>query len=432
MTLDEALEQVRRLLSPVAAQGPVPVSAAVNRILSTDLIAPIDLPLEDRAALDGYAFHSTDLAGKDSAGETSTGETPPGETPTGETPAGEIPVAAKIVRLHLAGRSAAGHPYAGQIAAGKAVRILTGGSLPAGFDSVVMQEVCTVADDILSFPLAAMTSNHVRRRGEDYRAGTVILPRGHRLRPTDLGIASACGLSVLPVYAPLRVALFSTGDELREPGLALRPGQIWDANRAMLQALIRESGAVVSDLGILPDRLEPMRDALTQAAHDHDLIVTSGGMSVGDEDHVKQIINQRGHLEMWRLTIKPGKPVGFGDIDDCPIIALPGNPVAAVVTFLTLGRLAIARLSGNVDSAIRCLRLPAGSAIRKHAGRREFLPAKLIQGENGQSAAIPVPKQGAAMLSSLVEADGLIDLDEAATAILPGETIRFLPLPQGL
>lgn len=399
MTLEEAQRQVRRLLSPVAAKSLVPVSAAVSRVLSNDLIAPADLPREDRAALDGYAFHSADLAG------------------------------VEFVRLTLAGRSAAGHPHAGRIEAGSAVRILTGASLPTGFDSVVMQEICTEADGILSFQASALSGNPVRRRGEDYRAGAVILPRGHRLRPADLGIASACGFPVLPVYEPLRVAVFSTGDELIEPGLTLRPGQIWDANRAMLTALVQESGAVVNDLGILPDRFDDMLGALTRAAHDHDLIVTSGGMSVGDEDHVKQVINQRGRLEIWRLAIKPGKPVGFGDIDDCPIIALPGNPVAAVVTFLTLGRLAISCLAGGGEM-IRSLQLPSGSTIRKQVGRREFLLAKLDRSGTGFVAAVPVRKQGAAMLSSLVEADGLIDLDEAVTEIAPGAAVRFLPLPQ--
>jgi molybdopterin molybdotransferase len=399
MTLEEAQRQLRQLLIPVAAKTLVPVSVAVNRILSSDLIAPIDLPRDDRAALDGYAFQSADRAGAD------------------------------ILRLRLVGRSAAGHPYAGPAEAGSAVRILTGGSLPAGYDSVVMQEICTEADGVVSFQPAALTGNHVRRRGEDCRAGTVILPRGHRLRPADLGIASGCGLAMLPVYETLRVALFSTGDELVEPGLDLPPGHIWDANRAMLKALVQESGAAVSDLGILPDRFDDMQDALTRAAHDHDLIVTSGGMSVGDEDHVKQIINRRGRLEMWRLAIKPGKPVGFGDIDDCPIIALPGNPVAAVVTFLTLGRLAVSRLSGGNEGAVRQLYLPAGSAIRKQAGRRDFLLARLVAAEDGLSRAVPLAKQGSAMLSSLMAADGLIDLDEDVTEISPGETIRYLPLP---
>src|SRR6185369_11164539 len=207
-------------------------------------------------------------------------------------------------------------------------------------------------------------------------ADGLILPRGHRLRAVDLGVAAACGLPVLPVYEPLRVALFSTGDELVEPGLTLPPGHIWDANRAMLKTMISETGATVSDFRILTDHLADMMDALTKAAHDHDLIVTSGGMSVGDEDHVKQVIHRRGHLEIWRLAIKPGKPVGFGDIDDCPIIALPGNPVAAVATFLTLGRPAMSRLSGRTDQAARELHLPTTRALSKSAGRREFLLAK--------------------------------------------------------
>lgn len=402
MSLTQAQRQLHALLSPVAAKSLVPVADAVNRLLAENLIAPFDLPHEDRAALDGYAFSSGDLAGTE------------------------------IVRLKLAGRSAAGHPHAGRVEPGSAIRILTGGSVPASFDTVVMQEVCTERDGILSFPASALTGNHIRRRGEDYRAGNVILARGRRLRPTDLGIASTCGFPVLPVYQPLRVALFSTGDELVEPGIALQPGRIWDTNRAMLKALVQASGTVVSDLGILPDRLEDMLGALIRAASDHDLIITSGGMSVGDEDHVRKIIDQRGHLEHWRLSIKPGKPVGFGDIDDCPIIALPGNPVAAVVTFLMLGRLAIARLSGSTEPAIRQLGFPAGAAVRKQAGRREFLLAKLTVAEDGRTMAVPIAKQGSAMLSALVEADGLIDLAEEMTIVSPGGIVPYLPFPRSL
>lgn len=400
LKLEEAQAEVLRCLFPVAAKKLVPAANAVNRILASDLVAPIDLPMQDRSALDGYAFRAEDMP--------------------------QIGAA----HLQVIGQSAAGHPYAGVVAPGCAIRILTGGSMPAGLDTVIMQERCTVDGDTVSFLVAAVADRHVRLRGEDYRAGTTVLPRGRRIRPVDLGAVSACGFPVLPVYEPLRVALFSTGDELVEPGLALVPGQIWDANRAMLKALIAETGATVSDLGILPDDLTGMLEALSWAARDHDMIVTSGGMSVGDEDHVKQAIHRRGRLEVWRLAIKPGKPVGFGDIDDCPILALPGNPVAAVVSFLTLGRPALGRLSGSTEEASHYLYLPAAAAIAKQAGRREFRLARILRGESGKSGLMPSGKSGSAMLSALVEAEGLIDLDETSSGAAPGETLRYLPLRQ--
>ncbi|HVJ42693.1 MAG TPA: gephyrin-like molybdotransferase Glp [Dongiaceae bacterium] len=400
LTLEEAQSEVRRCLFPVAAKALVPAAAALNRILASDLTAPVDLPMQDRSALDGYAFRAADLP--------------------------QIGAA----HLRVTGQSAAGHPHAGTVEPGCAVRILTGGSVPAGLDTVIMQERCTADGGIVSFLAADVTDRHVRFQGEDYRAGATILPRGRRIRPVDLGAASACGFPVLPVYEPLRLALFSTGDELVEPGLALAPGQIWDANRAMLKALIGETGATVNDLGILPDNLPGMLEALSWAARDHDMIITSGGMSVGDEDHVRQVIQRRGRLEIWRLAIKPGKPVGFGDIDDCPILALPGNPVAAVVTFLMLGRAALNRLSGSSEEADHCLHLPAATAITKQAGRREFRLAKIMRGENGASSLVPAGKGGSAMLSALVEAQGLIDLDEASSGAAAGEILRYLPLRQ--
>ncbi|HWT99758.1 MAG TPA: gephyrin-like molybdotransferase Glp [Terriglobales bacterium] len=398
LTLDEAQEQIRRCLFPVAARKLIPAADGVNRILASDLAAPLDMPPQNRAALDGYAFRSADLPAVASA------------------------------HLHVIGRSVAGHPFAGKIGPGEAIRILTGGSVPTDADTVILQEACQEQHGVVSFPVAEAAKNHIRRRGEDFRIGDTVLRQGHRLQPVDLGMVAACGMPILPVYESLRVALFSTGDELVEPGLTLQPGQMWDANRTMLRALISETGATVTDLGILPDNEADMLEAMTGAAHEHDLIVTSGGMSVGDEDHVKQVIRRRGRLELWRLAIKPGKPVGFGDIDDCPIIGLPGNPVAAIVTFLLLGRPALLRLSGCLEAPNRSLRLPLAAALTKEAGRREFLLGKTVTSDDGMTAVEPVSKRGSAMLSALLEADGLIDLDEAATEIAAGQPVAYLPL----
>jgi len=402
LTLDEAQAQIRRCLFPVTARKLVPSAEGINRILASDLVAPLDMPTQDRAALDGYAFSAAGLP------------------------------ALAFAHLHVVGRSAAGHPFQGRLAPGEAIRILTGGTVPEDADTVIMQEACLEQHSVVSFPVSAAAKNHIRQRGEDFRAGDTLLLQGHRIRPIDLGMVSACGMPVLPVYESLRVALFSSGDELVEPGLTLQTGQIWDTNRPMLRALIGETGASVNDLGILPDDPTSMLEALTWAAHEHDLIVTSGGMSVGDEDHMKQIIRRRGRLELWRLAIKPGKPVGFGDIDDCPIIGLPGNPVAAIVTFMLLGRPAMLRLAGSLEAPNRSLRLPLAEPIAKEAGRREFLLARTVTGGDHVTAIELVHKRGAAMLSGLLEADGLVDLDEATTAVAAGQPVPYLPLRPSL
>jgi molybdopterin molybdotransferase len=402
LTLDEAQARIKRCLFPVAARKLVPTAEGLNRILANDLIAPFDMPGHDRAALDGYAFRAADLPALASA------------------------------HLHVVGRSAAGHPFAGQLASGEAVRILTGATVPQGADTVIMQEACLEQHDVVSFPVSATARNHIRRRGEDFHAGDTVLRQGHRIRAVDLGMVAACGMPVLPVYEPLRVALFSTGDELVDAGLTLQAGQIWDTNRPMLRALIGETGANVNDLGILPDDPTSLLEALTWAAHEHDLIITSGGMSVGDEDHMKQVIRRRGNLELWRLAIKPGKPVGFGDIDDCPIIGLPGNPVAAIVTFMLLARPALSRLSGGLEPTDRPLRLPLHTPLGKEAGRREFLLSRITTARDGATALEPVGKRGPAMLSGLLEADGLIDLDEATTNVAAGELVSYLPLRPAL
>jgi len=413
LRLDEARLLLRRQLRRCVLSETVPLSAALNRILAEDVTAPIDLPHQDRAAVDGYAVRAADL------------------------------IAGRPTLLLVAGQAAAGHPLnpplslppAGPDMTGGAVRIFTGANVPAGFDTVIQQEACRSDGAVVTIPAGIVRGGNIRLRGEDYQMGMRALPQGHRLRPRDLGLAAALGLPVLPVYRRLRVALFSTGDELLDPETqpydgVLSAGRSWDANRYMLKAQLTELGCEVSDFGILPDRLGKTIGALAEAAHDHDLVVTSGGMSVGDEDYVKQVIRRRGHLELWRLAIQPGRPVGFGDIDDCPILALPGNPVAAAVTFIMLGCLAVARLSGAGENLPRGFQVTADFSHNKLAGRRDFLPAILDVQEGGVSIATPVAKKGSAMLSALTWSDGLIDLPEEIARVTPGDSIHFIPFRQ--
>lgn len=397
--LSEAVAFIERGYGLTVGTEVLDLGRALGRILARDLLAEVSLPRFDAAAVDGFALRAADLS------------------PEGPS------------RLTLVGRSAAGHPGPTQIAAGKAVRIFTGAPLPGGADLVVMQEGCRVEGPRVTIPAGSAAKRNIRRAGEDVPRGSLAIARGTRLSPGYLALAAALGYGGLPVRRRLTVALFSTGDELAAPEPRLAAGRIADANRPLLNGLLSRLGCRVEDRGILPDSAEAQIAALAQAARESDLLVTSGGMSVGEEDHLPRVIRRRGYLEVWRLRIKPGKPVGLGDIDDCPILALPGNPVAAAVTFLMLGTPLVARLGGDRESRPARLRLPLGRALDKRPGRWEARPARLVPAPEGCSAVEPL-KAGSAMLGSLAEADGFLCLPEAAESLRQGEPVDFIPLPR--
>jgi molybdopterin molybdotransferase len=269
-----------------------------------------------------------------------------------------------------------------------------------------------------------------RARGEDFAAGDKVLRRGMRLRPQDLGQAAATGRRELRVARPLRAALFSTGDELHEPGTPLSPGKIYDSNRATIHGLLSGLGCAVTDLGILADRPETVRAALSAAARDHDLIVTSGGVSVGDEDHVKAAVEALGKLHLWRLAIKPGRPLALGQVGAVPFVGLPGNPVAVMVTFLALVRPMILRLMGADGAAPRQFQVRADFTHKKKKDRREWLRVRLTGDGPETWRAVKFPREGAGILSSLVEADGLVELPEGLTRLEPGTMVDFLPFSE--
>jgi molybdopterin molybdotransferase len=373
---------------------------AFGRILARDLIASADLPRFDASAVDGYAVRVADLA-------------------KGE-----------ITRLSVIGRSAAGHPLQRPVAPGEAARIFTGAMLPAGADLVLMQEDCRLDGKHLIIPAAAVARGNIRRRGEDMARGSVAITQGTRLGAGQLALAAALHEARLPVRRRLKVALFSTGDELRGPREEIGLGQIADANRPMLCAALAGLGCAVEDLCMLKDEPETQIATLIEAAHRSDLVVTSGGASVGDEDHLTRVIRRRGYLEIWRLKIKPGKPVALGDIDDCPILALPGNPVAAAGTFLMLGTPLIARLAGAADLRPPVIRLPAFREIVKRPGRWEALAARLVHEPGRPTAVEPLAKTGSGMLSALGAAEGFITLPEETERVAPGETVEVVLLPR--
>jgi molybdopterin molybdotransferase len=401
--LDEALKLLLERTAPVTGIAPVALAAARGRVLAADIVAPRDVPPHDNSAVDGYALYFDDLA----------------------------PGAETVLRVE--GRAAAGHPLEGAQKRTTAVRIFTGAPMPAGEgggpDTVMMQEDCVEKDGFVHVPPGIKRGSNRRKRGEDIEAGTVILKAGRRLRPQDIGLAASIGLTSVPARLPLRVALFSTGDEIREPGTPAPDGTVYDANRFSLLAALQGLGCAVTDLGILPDRLDTIRAALARAAAAHDLILTSGGMSTGDEDHIKPAVEALGALHFWRLAIKPGRPIAFGQVSRVPFVGLPGNPVAVMVTFLRIARPLILRLSGAEVSEPRLFKLRAAFEHKKKAGRREWVRAAIVR-ENGGAVLRKFPRQGAGILTSMVESDGLVELGEDVTHLKAGETVDFLPFSE--
>jgi molybdopterin molybdotransferase len=394
------LRPVDQAIAELLARAPAPppversgLSLALGRVLAEPLIAPFEVPAWDNSAMDGYALRAADLP---AAG-------------------GYLP---------LAGRIAAGDSAAQVLSAGHAVRIFTGAPLPPGADSVVMQEQCRLEEGRVWLPPVS-GGEHVRRRGEELAAGTQVLSAGQRLRPQELGLLASCGIDQVAVYRRLRVGLLSSGNELREPGEALQPGQIYNANRYSLAGVLSSLGLEVHDYEIMADELAASRDALSLAASEWDMLITSGGVSVGEEDHLKQAIRELGELHLWRLAIQPGKPLAFGEVGGKPWIGLPGNPAAALITALVVARPFLLRAQGCQDVVPQALRLPAGFAWYKSNGRRQYLRARL-EARDGQLRVCLHPRQGSAMLTAACWADGLA-LVEVGQTLKEGDLLDYLP-----
>ena len=392
-------EAIAALLERVPTPPPVEeidLRDALGRVLAEPLTAPFDVPAWDNSAMDGYALRVADLPAEGGA-------------------------------LPLAGRIAAGDAALQPLPAGHAVRIFTGAPLPPGADTVVAQEACRVEGDRVWFP-ALQGGENVRRRGEELPSGAPVLAAGRKLRAQELGLLASFGLARVKVHRRLRVAVLSSGDELREPGETLLPGQLYNANRYSLLGVLRGLGCEVNDLPVMPDDLARTRDTLARAAAEHDVLVSSGGVSVGEEDHLKQAVSELGELHLWRLAIQPGKPLAFGDVKGVPWIGLPGNPAAALITALVVARPFLLRAQGCDAVLPRPLRLPAGFAWRKANGRRQYLRARLEPHEDGLRVVLH-PRQGSAMLTSASWAEGLA-LVECGRTLEAGETVEYLPFSE--
>ncbi|MDC8756710.1 gephyrin-like molybdotransferase Glp [Janthinobacterium fluminis] len=396
LAVREALDFLLSAARPVAELDSVATLAANGRVLARAQTSTMNVPAQDNTQMDGYAVRAADCAGG----------------------AARLPVSQRIPAGHV---GAALQP-------GTAARIFTGALIPVGADAVVMQEQCELADGVVTLRHAPAAGDWIRRAGEDIREGSVILPAGTRLRGQELGLAASVGLAELPVWRKLRVAVFFTGDELAMPGQPLAPGAIYNSNRFTLRALLENLGCEISDYGIVPDALDATRTVLRAAAEAHDLIITSGGVSVGEEDHVKPAVEAEGRLTMWQIAMKPGKPLAFGEVGKAFFLGLPGNPVSSFITFLMFVRPFILRLQGVADPAALA---PKSYAMRadfswpKADRRHEFLRARI----NANGGLDLFPNQSSGVLTSTVWGDGVVDNPPGQT-IQAGDSVRFIPFSE--
>ncbi len=389
--VDEALAYLRDRLHPITSVETLELSKASGRILAEDVIAQRSNPPQPNTAVDGFGF------------------------------AGPVPDGTQVMPL-IDGRAAAGIPFDGSVPEGRALRVLTGAALPDGVDTVILEEDVTVKDGHIAFRGPLKKGANTRRAGEDVMAGDVALPAGRRLTPADLALLSAVGIAQVNVRQPLCVAVVSTGDELIEPGESAGPGQIFDANRPMLLSLIERMGFVPVDMGRVADDRNALRDRLDQASAQADVILTSGGASAGDEDHVSALLQEAGAMQHWRIALKPGRPLALGLWAGVPVFGLPGNPVAAMVCTLIFARPALGLMSGEGWAEPQGFEVPAAFEKSKKPGRREYLRAKV---RNGRVEVFH--SEGSGRISGLSWAEGLVEIEDGARHIKPGDTVRFIP-----
>jgi molybdopterin molybdotransferase len=400
LTAAQAREQLLAPAVPVSEVESVPMQAALGRVLAKDVMSLVDVPPLDNTSMDGYAIRVADLAAHSGV-------------------------------LRVAQRIPAGS-MGTELQSGTAARIFTGAPIPQGADAVVMQEDCTIdpaKPDAVSIATSPTVGQWIRRRGEDLSAGNVALSAGCLLRPQELGVAASAGLTHLPVKRRVRVAAFFTGDELSLPGEPLKPGGIYNSNRDTLLACIKALGCDATDLGIVPDRLDATRAALRQASQDHDLIITSGGVSVGEEDHIKPAVSAEGELNLWQIAIKPGKPLAFGSVrrESNPgtstwFIGLPGNPVSSFVTFLLFVRPFILKLQGREANQTQSYLMRADFDWLKADRRNEFLRVKI----NNEGGLDLYPNQSSGVLTSAAWGDGLVDCPPNQP-IQAGDLVKYIP-----
>jgi len=398
LRLDQAWERVLGLLTPITARERVPLRDALGRVLAEDVHATVDVPLSVNAAMDGYALRGADLGADGSA------------------------------RLRVTGKALAGHPWPGTVAAGECVRVTTGASMPSGADTVVMQERVEVDGDQVWVMPGQRAGQNVRQAGEDLARGALVLSAGTWVGVPELGVLGSTGLVEISVYRRLRAAFFSTGDELRSAGQPLGPGEIYDSNRYSLYAALRSLGAETIDLGVVRDEPEALEQALAMAAASADVVLTSGGVSVGEADHVKAMMNRLGAVHFWKLAMRPGRPLAFGLLGKSALFGMPGNPVSVLATWYQFVRPALRHCMGERVKPPVCFDVPTSERLRKRPGRTEFQRGVLETDASGRLSVRTTGAQGSGILSSLTVADCFIVLDHDSGGVEAGELVKVQPL----
>ena len=394
MPVAKARAFIHQFLQPVSGVLRVPVRTALGRVLAEDVHSPVDVPAHRNSAMDGWAMRGADLG----AGEAT---------------------------LTEVGASFAGRPFGGKVGAGQCVRIMTGGVVPEGADTVVMQERAKASGKSITFAAGARTGQNVREAGEDLKAGSVALSRGRIVRPAELGLVASLGVGEVAVYRPLRVAFFSTGDELKSVGTALGEGEIYDSNRYTIHGMLTRLGCEALDMGVVRDDPKLLEKAFAEACASADVVITSGGVSVGEADFVKSMLGQMGEVVFWKIAMKPGRPLAYGKIGAAHFFGLPGNPVSVMVTFYQFVRDALLVLMGaNPVEPVPTFRATCSTRLKKAPGRTEFQRGILTRAADGSLSVKPTGEQGSGILKSMSDANCFIILDDATGNVEPGTSVE--------
>jgi molybdopterin molybdotransferase len=394
MSVDQARQFIQQFLTPVTETKTLNLRESLGRVLAADIISPSNVPNHNNSAMDGFAFKFSD----------------------------------NIKTLKIIGTAFAGKPFEGNVSAGECVKIMTGAVIPAGADTVVMQERIAIKSDRITLLDAPKQGANVRLAGEDLKLGQTVLANGHQMKPADLGLVASLGISEVQVFRKLKVAFFSTGDELVSVGNPLQEGQIYDSNRYTLFGMLTRIGAEISDLGNVPDDPKLLEKTLLQAAQNNDVVITSGGVSVGEADFMKALLAKHGQVLFWKINMKPGRPLAYGKIgldnkNQAHYFGLPGNPVSAMVTFYQFVKPALQALSGAACRAVPFFKVECTESIKKATGRTEFQRGVLFE-TSGTWKVKPVPNQGSGVLNSMSVANCFIVLDETVSNCAAGEMVN--------
>ena len=394
LSITAALERIKAAIHPVSETEKIALANALGRVLAASVYSPINIPHDKNAAMDGYAFYSTDII--------------PGQ----------------LFTLSLVGTSWAGRPFQGQLHAGQCIRIFTGAVVPPAADSVIMQEQVQADGHNIHFPAHTASGKNIREIGEDIKQGGLLCAHPKKLTAIDLGLLASAGIAELSVKRPVKIAFFSTGDELTALGQPLESGKIYDSNRYLLSGLLSDPNYQITDLGVIADNKQQLEECVVAAAKQHDVIISTGGASVGDADYVKEILERCGEIDFWKIAIKPGKPLAFGKIGGCYFFGLPGNPVAVVVTFQHIVAPALKQLSGAPTSTPLQLTATCTTALKKSPGRQDYQRGLLTQDTDGEFFVASSGRQGSNILSSMSRANCYIVLATECAGVVAGDKVR--------